>query len=128
MPSSAHRDAVVLRRSSRKHMRRLLFHSVISLGLAANYFAFQVELFDEEYEQNHPAHSGGLAFVASSLTWESFDKENAPQAIVFDAGLRMEFLFPYPGLPAEHARPDPQYQPVRDKSPPVDPPYSVNTL
>jgi len=103
----------------RNGMRRLVFHTLVSLVLAANYLAYQVEFFEEEYEQNHPAHSGGWSFMMPALTWESFDKENAPQAIVFDAGLRVEFLFSYPVIPGEETPPCPPYQPVRDKSPPV---------
>jgi hypothetical protein len=65
-------------------MNRLLFHSVASI-LAATYFAFQIECFDEEYEANHRPVSNTSAIGSPTTTWETFDKSNAPKAFVFDA-------------------------------------------
>jgi hypothetical protein len=99
-------------------MMRPFLRNVLALLLALNFFAFQIELFDEEYEANHPDFDGSLVYTVSGITWESFDKENAPEAFVFDAGLHIEFLFllhsPHLVLPTAN----PQFQPVRDKSPP----------
>jgi hypothetical protein len=100
-------------------MRRLTLHTIISLLLAANYCAFQIELFDCEYEANHPRSDGSNVITAPTITWETFDKQNAPKAFVVDAGMRVEVLFllpPASPAPALHDRP---FQPVRDKSPPV---------
>jgi hypothetical protein len=73
---------------------------------------------EEEYEENHPQQTGACALTSPSLNWESFDKENAPQAFVFDAGIQIEFLF---FLSVDHLTQSLahlQYAPVRDKSPP----------
>jgi len=98
-------------------MRRLAWH-VIALVLAANYFAFQVELFDDEYEANHPKTSGACSVTASVFTWESFDKENAPKAFRFEPVVesRPLFVLPAPQAPAVHPFRVPHT--VRDKSPP----------
>jgi hypothetical protein len=94
-------------------------HRVVALILATNYFAFQVELFEEEYEANHPKSFESCSITGPTFGWESFDKENAPPAFVFDAGIRSEFLFLLEQEPiALHLR-FAQYQPIRDKSPPI---------
>jgi len=99
--------------------RRLAWHA-IALVLAANYFAFQVELFDDEYEANHPKTSQSCSVTASVFTWESFDKENAPKAFTFEpvVDVRPLFIFPAPpppAFPALHPR-----HTLRDKSPPSE--------
>jgi hypothetical protein len=99
-------------------MRRSTFHALVALLLATNYFAFQAEVFEEEYENNHPERPEGLAFTHSGLSWESFDKENAPQALVFDAGIRIDVLFTLPPVVLPPACTEQPRQPVRDKSPP----------
>jgi hypothetical protein len=101
-------------------MRPSFLHTLICLVLSTNYFAFQVELFEEEYERNHPDRTEGCSVTAPRLTWESFDKENASQAFVFDAGLRIEFLFTVATTPSRETQPVRQPGPVRDKSPPPD--------
>ena len=90
----------------------------MALALACNYFAFQVELFDSEYEANHPRLAQAPSFSSPSLTWESFDKENASQAFVFDADIQIQFLFQFRFEPLTSLLPHTQYHPVRDKSPP----------
>ncbi len=95
-----------------------MFRAVAVL-LASNYFAFQVELFEEEYEANHPQPAGTVAFGAPTLNWESFDKDNAPKAFVFDAGLRVEFLFVFRSSTVQVLPPHFPCEPVRDKSPPA---------
>jgi hypothetical protein len=94
-------------------------HSFIALLLATNYFAFQVELFEEEYEANHRQASTTCSIGSPALTWESFDKENAPKAFIVEAGIRIQFLFLFESdvetLPPPHA----PFQLIRDKSPPL---------
>jgi hypothetical protein len=94
-------------------------HICVSLLLAADYFAFQVELFDNEYEENHRPIATTCSIAAPSLNWESFDKENAQQAFVFDAIVKVEFLFTLDFPRFQFSPPSLPYQPIRDKSPPV---------
>jgi hypothetical protein len=82
---------------------------------------FQVELFEEEYEANHRQVSEDLSFASPHLTWESFDKQNAPEAFVLDPFLPCD-LFGIMPIPQHKERlPHKQYQPLRDKSPPLLP-------
>ena len=106
----------------RKHTALLLrAWQIFTLVFAWNYFAFRVELFDDEYEQNHPAPtpaSEGPAFSLPSLTWETFDKDNAPKAVRVEPVITLTLLA---GTPDEqfHFRVIPRhYQLIRDKSPP----------
>lgn len=101
-------------------MRWMPVHKFVALLLASNYFAFQVELFEEEYEANHPRGHTTASITKPTITWESFDKENAPKAFVFDANIRLEFLFLLQSPLVELSLPSPPYQPVRDKSPPPE--------
>ena len=94
-----------------------LFRSV-ALILASNYFAFQVELFDEEYEANHPRRSEECSVLSPTLTWESFDKDNAPQPFVFDALITIEYAGPLAPLPCDPVAPHYLHRDIRDKSPP----------
>ncbi|MEO8167356.1 MAG: hypothetical protein ABI623_03855 [bacterium] len=98
--------------------RRFLY-SFVSLVLAANYFAFQVELFDDEYEANHPKASNKPSITVPSLNWESFDKNNAPQAFTFDACLHTEHLFLLPNAAPAQLIPFESFKDIRDKSPPA---------
>ena len=105
---------------SNVNIRLSIAHSSIALLLACNYFAFQVELFEAEYEANHPAPTAaGVHSISSpTITWESFDKDNAPQAFVVDAGLKVECLAVLALVPTLHIIAAGPYHPVRDKSPP----------
>lgn len=94
-------------------------HRLVAFILATNYFAFQVELFEEEYEANHPKSYDSCSITQPTLSWESFDKENAPQAFVFDAGIQSQFLFLLEREPVALHLPFAQYQPIHDKSPPA---------
>jgi hypothetical protein len=100
-------------------MERPYVHSLVALLLATNYFAFQVELFDEEYEANHRQASTTCSIASPTLTWESFDKENAPKAFVFDARIQIQFLFLLESDPPTLLLSHPPFQPIRDKSPPL---------
>ena len=77
-------------------------------------------MFESEYEANHPTPGpGGVHSLSSpTITWESFDKDNAPQAFVVDAGLRVECLAVLALVPLVQIVAAAPHHPVRDKSPP----------
>jgi hypothetical protein len=100
-------------------MQSSLAHRFIAFLLASNYFTFQIEPFEEEYEAHHPDMPDGWAISQPTLTWESFDKQNAPKAFVFEAGIRIEFLYILSSQPIKELPANPQHQLVRDKSPPA---------
>lgn len=100
-------------------MKWAVLYRSVALLLALNYFAFQVELFEEEYEANHRRTAETCSLDTPSLTWESFDKENAPKAFVFDAGIRLEYLFLLKSDPPAIFLSYAPFQPIRDKSPPA---------
>jgi hypothetical protein len=101
-----------------RHIRFSMVFTCTALVLACNYFAFQAELFDAEYEANHATPSTSNSITSSSLSWESFDKDNAPQAFVCDAGLKIQCTLVLPSEPALPSVLDPSFQIIRDKSPP----------
>lgn len=86
--------------------------------LALNYFAFQVELFEDEYEANHPRSYTTSSISQPSVTWESFDKENAPKAFVCKPFIQLSMLYTLAVTFGPVLEPGAQFQPVRDKSPP----------
>ena len=95
---------------------------IAALVIACNYFAFRTELFTEEYEDNHPPcdpYSHLLSLSLPTLTWETFDKDNAPKAFCFQALTLIIcislFVCPRQIVPVSCY---PQ-QLIRDKSPPV---------
>ena len=91
---------------------------VVATILACNYFAFQIELFEEEYEHNHPHMPDAVAFSHPSLSWESFDKVNAPQAFVVKPLLSIELIGSIAVPETIEYQFRLPYQPIRDKSPP----------
>jgi hypothetical protein len=95
------------------------FHRLVALLLSTNYFAFQVELFEEEYEASHPRSYETSSISKPGVTWESFDKENAPKAFVFDVDVRIQFLFLLQSGSVNFLLPHTPFQPIRDKSPPA---------
>ena len=99
-------------------MKRSFTRACIALLLATNYFAFQVELCESEYEANHPKQERGCFYSGPTLTWESFDKDNAPPAFVFDAGLRIDCLLILTSPRFFEQITELPFQPIRDKSPP----------
>ncbi len=101
-------------------MKCSFVHKFVALLLASNYFFFQVELFEDEYQANHPKKYDTCSLTQPSITWESFDKENAPKAFVVDAQIRIHVLFLLHSQPYTLPLPELQYQPVRDKSPPLE--------
>lgn len=93
-------------------------HLFVAGTLAVVYFLFQIEPFEDEYREHHPAPAGTLAFSKPSVNWESFDKTNAPEAFVVDPRITCGPL----GIVTciePLARPlCAPVHPVRDKSPP----------
>lgn len=96
-----------------------ILHLSVATTLAITYFLFQVEPFEDEYRESHPAHMDGWSLSKPTLNWESFDKTNAPKAFVVDP------VVP-PVLVAIIDRADREIdplicpaRPVRDKSPPA---------
>ena len=100
-------------------MKRRLAYRLVALVLAADFFSFQVELFDDEYEANHPKVSESSSITGPVFTWESFDKENAPQAFTVDPWIEIRPLFLVADEPAFPLPPALPRAPVRDKSPPL---------
>jgi hypothetical protein len=97
------------------------FFRCLSILLALNYGAFRTELFDDEYEQNHPAPSATAAVTWSSLTWETFDKNNAPEAFTFSVWAEIQLISQSPPpvvIELQSCRPE---ELIRDKSPPLSP-------
>jgi hypothetical protein len=98
--------------------RRSIPYSFIAVLVALNYFAFRAELFSDEYQSNHPDRTSGHSISGPTLNWETFDKDNATQAFVFDAEVRIESLFLLQCLLREDiCHPLPLHH-IRDKSPP----------
>ncbi len=106
----------------KRYLPGRILHLSVAAALAITYFLFQVEPFEEEYLENHPVRPDGWSVSKPSVTWESFDKTNAPKAFVVNP-------VPPPVLLAVIDRPDrevdpliPAVHPVRDKSPPAPAP------
>lgn len=100
-------------------MSNSFLHKLTALILACNYFAFQVEVFEEEYEANHRPVSPTPALGSPTLTWESFGKTNAPKAFVFNAEVSIVLLLHLEPLDISFLPPLITVGPVRDKSPPL---------
>jgi hypothetical protein len=98
---------------------KAITYNVLSFVVALNYFVFRTELFKDEETQNHPLPSSTLSFSYPSLNWETFDKDNAPKAIVVDACSRIALI----GLLPLQSHIVDQFHPsihsVHDKSPPA---------
>lgn len=100
-------------------MRRPFLYNCVAALLATNYFAFQVEVFEEEYEANHRSVSPDPAIGSPTVTWESFDKTNAPKAFVFNAEVSIILLLNLEHLSTPFLAPRIPVGLVRDKSPPL---------
>jgi hypothetical protein len=91
---------------------------VLALLLASNYFAFRTELIEDEYKENHPERSNEVSFTLNGTNWETFDKDNAPKAFVFQPPQPVVVVW-YIAPPEYHFSPSYEsFQLVRDKSPP----------
>jgi len=99
-------------------LNRFSGHSLLALLLASNYLAFQIEPFEEEYSAKHSTEPLTCSISSVSLDWETFDKENAPKAFVFRVDVRIEPLFLLHQEELRKSATPPQFQPIRDKSPP----------
>jgi hypothetical protein len=98
--------------------RHSLLTGLTALVLACNYFAFQIELFEDEYEENHRLPSETSAIAGYSANLESIEKDNAPEALYFNAWLRIVCLFVLSPHPASLSVNECPLHPIRDKSPP----------
>lgn len=94
------------------------FRARIALLLAVTYLGFQFELDPEEYLEQHRPPAERPTWSTPSVTWETFDKTNAPEAFTVEPCLPIVPVSPViicddlldPFAPPAH--------PVRDKSPP----------
>jgi hypothetical protein len=101
--------------------RQEVVYRLAAVIILCTYSAFRLECFDDEYEQNHPQHDfTTTSFSRPSLTWETFDKDNATKAFVFDASIRLHLLFKSVDRYVIPRIPPRPYNPVRDKSPPLE--------
>jgi len=93
----------------------------LALLIACNYLAFRVELFEDEYENNHPTidpYSHEISYTPPTINWETFDKDNAPKAITIQPFLSLTNLFTLPGESLPRTVISLTQQIIRDKSPP----------
>lgn len=93
-------------------------YPAVALLLAATYFCFQVEPFEDEYLEHHPLPVDRPTFSTPAVTWETFDKSNAPKAFTVDpciaiGPLHLVRVSDEPLDPCAHPA-----HPIRDKSPP----------
>lgn len=102
-----------------RRFSRSIIYACIALTLACNYFAFQVELFDAEYEQNQPLPTETNSLYNPTVNWESFDKDHAQQPFIIDALLRFECLAALHPIYVVRFFEEPSFHPTRDKSPPL---------
>jgi hypothetical protein len=103
----------------RKIERSLLSLCMATL-LACNYFAFQIELFEEEYEANQPMRTETECAIGSpSLTWESFDKDRAQKAFIITVVRSVEGTLRLRPVSLVKIYDEPSFERVRDKSPPL---------
>jgi hypothetical protein len=99
--------------------RKSWIFGFFAIVIALNYFAFRVELFGDEFENNHPAPTLFPSLTQPSLTWETFDKDNAPQAFRFEPETGIGYLYRVcefrPEIRSDYRTP----HIIRDKSPPL---------
>jgi hypothetical protein len=80
-----------------------------------------VELFEDEYEENHPAidpFTHTCAFSLPTLNWETFDKDNAPKAITVSPFFLLTLILILSGISLPAPVAVNLQQIIRDKSPP----------
>jgi len=95
-----------------------IIHKFLPLLVACNYFAFRVELIEDEYKENHPPIPDVCSFTRTSLNWETFDKDNAPKAFVVNTEIQIEFICYSERCVRENLISQRSPEPVKDKSPP----------
>ncbi|MBI3193112.1 MAG: hypothetical protein HYZ34_01440 [Ignavibacteriae bacterium] len=97
---------------------KLSRHTLFFLLMAFNYFAYQVELFEEEHKEKHREMSSVVSFAPFGVTWETFGKTSAQKAFVHIVDVQITFLGV---LPPQYINNIPSLCPfeiIRDKSPP----------
>lgn len=95
-----------------------IFRQGAALLLAATYFCFQVEPFEEEYLGHRRGPADELAFAKPSVDWETYDKSNAPKAFTVDPCAGIGIVRIVAGRDEALDPCCPPWHPVRDKSPP----------
>ena len=98
---------------------KLPVHKLVALLLVLNYIAFHAEFFDKENEQNHRLVSSTCSIDTPSVTWETFDKTNAPKAFVFDAEVTFQIVDCTPQIISSCFVHRVNDNVIRDKSPPI---------
>jgi hypothetical protein len=93
---------------------------LLALILTANYIAFHVEPFEEEYERNHPAPSATPTFIPSPESWESFDKTNVPVAYTYLPFFPEILYCRFVPIRIHVRRAHIPFLIIRDKSPPAE--------
>ena len=117
-PESIHMLHYNMRGSIRQFTDSIIY-ATIALILACNYFAFQIELFEDEYEVNQPIQTEpGNTVSSPTVTWESFDKDHAKQPLVFKANFGVECLVVLRPFSITRRIAEPEFELIRDKSPP----------
>jgi hypothetical protein len=106
-------------RGSLNTIRQSVLFACTAALLAVTYFAFQTELFEEEYAEQHPAPVCSSTVSPFSITWETFDRDNATPAFVIDVDLRVGCVLVVEPVDNPLSVILPRFHPVRDKSPPV---------
>ncbi len=100
-------------------IRRQSFFGFIACIVALNYFAFRTELFQDEYKENHPARSNAFSIQQLSLNWETFDKDNAPQAFSFAIATTVTVFGEITPRSSLNKIAFISYRLIKDKSPPA---------
>ena len=98
---------------------RIITYQFCSILIALNYFAFRTELFQDENSENHPQARSAVSFTLPTLNWETFDKDNAPKAFVFDAHIEIHLIEFFPQEHREQYFPYSPFRLIQDKSPPI---------
>jgi hypothetical protein len=102
-----------------RRLERSILYVCAALLLACNYFAFQVELFEDEYEANQPMRTEtGNTVSSPTITWESFDKDHAKQPLLFKADFAVQSQLILRPVSIIKWIAEPDSEPIRDKSPP----------
>ncbi len=98
---------------------KLSRYTLFFLLMAFNYFAYQVELFEEEHREKHRDMSSEISIASFGVTWESFGKTSAQQAFVVLVDVQVTLLGVLPSCNIVNDISHPPFEPIRDKSPPA---------
>ncbi|MBI5215978.1 MAG: hypothetical protein HY960_09500 [Ignavibacteriae bacterium] len=97
---------------------KLTRHTLFFLLMAFNYFAYQVELFEEEHKEKYRELSSVVSFASFGVTWESFGKTSAQKAFVYLVDVQITLLGLLPKEDISNLHTHPPFELIRDKSPP----------